>query len=141
MESENKENKPVELSQSMETAAATIAARCYQDAAFAKKLREDPRAAIEELCGKKLPESLVIEVHENDGRTWHVPLPDGTSGKELSDDQLGKLSGGISAVPTILTAPFTGQVVSSVGKRGSSSTSAGSRTGTGFPSAVINDDG
>ena len=94
MESENKENKPVELSQSMETAAATIAARCYQDAAFAEKLREDPRAAIEELCGKELPESLTIEVHENDGRTWHVPLPDGTSSKELSDDQLGTVSGG-----------------------------------------------
>ena len=133
MESENKENKPVELSQSMETAAATIAARCYQDAAFAEKLRADPRAAIEELCGKKLPESLVIEVHENDGRTWHVPLPDGTSGKELSDDQLGKLSGGISAV-SILTTPYTGQVVSSTA-------STGSRTGTGFPSAVISDDG
>ena len=104
MESENKENKPVELSQSMETAAATVAARCYQDAAFAKKLREDPRAAIEELCGKKLPESLVIEVHENDGRTWHVPLPDGTSSKELSDAQLGKVSGGLEIIFSVLIA-------------------------------------
>ena len=132
MESENKENKPLELSQSMETAAATIAARCYQDAAFAEKLRANPRAVIEELCGRKLPESLTIEVHENDGRTWHVPLPDETSGKELSDDQLGKLSGGISAVATILAAPYTGQAVSSTGSR---------TGGTGFPSAVISADG
>ena len=86
-------NKPMELSQSLETASATIAARCYQDAAFARKLRENPRAAIEEACGKKLPESLAIEVHENDGRTWHVPLPDDTSAK-LTDDQLSKVSGG-----------------------------------------------
>ena len=104
MESENKENKPLELSQSMETAAATIAARCYQDAAFAKKLRADPRAAIEELCGKQLPESLVIEVHENDGRTWHVPLPDGTSSKELSDAQLGTVSGGFEIIFSVLIA-------------------------------------
>ena len=101
MESENKQNKPVELSQSMETAAATIAARCYQDAAFAEKLRADPRAAIEELCGKKLPESLVIEVHENDGRTWHVPLP-GDASDTLSDDQLDTVSGGFEIIFSIL---------------------------------------
>ena len=97
MESENKQGKPVELSKSMETASATIAARCYQDAAFAEKLRANPRATLEEVCGRKLPESLTIEVHENDGRTWHVPLPDalpGASDYSLSDKQLGTVSGG-----------------------------------------------
>ena len=57
---------------------------------------------IEELCGKKLPESLTIEVHENDGRTWHVPLPDGTSSKELSDNQLGEVSGGFEIIFSLL---------------------------------------
>ena len=92
MESE-KQNQSVELSTSMESAAATLAARCYQDADFARKLRENPRAAIEELSGKKLPQELAIEVHENDGRTWHVPLPDKASGT-LSDEQLRTVSGG-----------------------------------------------
>ena len=101
MESENKQGKPVELSKSMETASATVAARCYQDAAFAEKLRANPRATIEELCGRKLPESLTIEVHENDGRTWHVPLPDETS-DALSDDQLGKVSGGLEIIFSLL---------------------------------------
>ena len=94
-------SQQMELSKSLETASATIAARCYQDAAFARKLRENPRAAIEEACGKKLPESLAIEVHENDGRTWHVPLPDDTSAK-LTDDQLSKVSGGFEIWVTCL---------------------------------------
>ena len=56
---------------------------------------------VEELSGKKLPESLAIEVHENDGRTWHVPLPDKASGT-LSDDQLSTVSGGFEIWISVL---------------------------------------
>ena len=99
-------NQPVELSQSLETASATLAARCYQDAAFAKRLRENPRATIEEVCGKKFPESFTIEVHENDGHTWHVPVPQGASAGKLSDEQLKSVSGGeiVAAVLAIIAA-------------------------------------
>ena len=115
MESGNKQNKSVELSTSMETAAATLAARCYQDADFARKLRENPRAAIEELSGKKLPQELAIEVHENDGRTWHVPLPDKASGT-LSDDQLRTVSGGFEIIfSAILATAVVASVAVGVG--------------------------
>ena len=122
MESEDKQNQPVELSTSMESAAATLAARCYQDADFARKLRENPRAVIEELSGKKLPESLAIEVHENDGRTWHVPLPDQASGT-LSDEQLGTVSGGFEIWITCLVVGTVAAVA----------------VGGGVAAAVLND--
>ena len=51
------------LPPSFESAAAAIAARCYEDRGFARRMRENPKATIEEMCGKKLPESLAIEVH------------------------------------------------------------------------------
>lgn len=88
------QNDTVNLSSSMETASAAVAARCYGDPDFAKRLRADPKAAIEKECGKKLPESLVIEVHENDGRTWHVPVPQDGKTDKLSDEQLQAISGG-----------------------------------------------
>ena len=110
-----KQNKQVELSTSMESAAAALAARCYQDADFARRLRDNPRAVIEELSGKKLPESLAIEVHENDGRTWHVPLPDKASGT-LSDDQLRTVSGGFEIIfSAILATAVVASVAVGVG--------------------------
>ena len=98
------QDKKVNLSSSMETASATLAARCYGDPDFARRLREDPRAVIEEECGKKLPESLAIEVHENDGRTWHVPLPPGEDTDKLTDEQLQAVSGGEVFVVAIIAA-------------------------------------
>ncbi len=98
------QNNTMNLSSSMDTASATLAARCYGDPDFARRLREDPKAVIEETCGKKLPESLVIEVHENDGRTWHVPVPRGGDTDKLSDEQLKDVSGGFEIVVAALVA-------------------------------------
>ena len=84
----------VGLTPSFECAAAVIASRCYEDRDFAKRMREDPRSAIKEICGKELPESLTIKVHENDGRTWHLSVPHGQTTSELSDEQLMNVSGG-----------------------------------------------
>ena len=91
------------LPPSFESAAASIASRCYEDRDFAKRLREDPKAAIEETCGKKLPESLVIKVHENDGKTWHVSVPQDGDTDKLTDEQLKLVSGG-EIIFTILIA-------------------------------------
>ena len=96
------QNKKKELSPSMETASAALAARCYDDPDFAQRLRENPRAVIEEACGKKLPESLAIEVHENDGRTWHLPVSGGQTTDKLSDEQLKSVSGGVEIIWTTL---------------------------------------
>ena len=89
----------------MESAAAAIAARCYDDPDFAKQLRADPKAVLERACGKKFPESLAIEVHENDGRTWHLPVPQGESTGKLSDEQLESISGG-EVLFVVLAAVF-----------------------------------
>ena len=111
MEQDNTMN----LSPSMEAASAALAARCYGDPDFARQLREDPKAAIEEACGKKLPESLAIEVHENDGRTWHVPVPPGGDTDKLSDDQLKDVSGGFEIVVAVLIATSIGVGAAVVG--------------------------
>ena len=104
------------LPPSFESAAAAIASRCYEEPGFARRMRENPKAVIEETCGKKLPESLAIKVHENDGRTWHVSLPQAESTGKLSDAQLESVSGGevifmilaVAAATTITAATVTG---------------------------------
>ena len=107
------QDNTVNLSSSMEAASAALAARCYGDPDFAKRLREDPKAVIEEACGKKLPESLVIEVHENDGRTWHVPVPPGKDTDKLTDEQLQAVSGG-EIIFTVLAVAAATTVTASV---------------------------
>ena len=110
-ENQAQDNK-VSLSSSMETAAAAIASRCYEDPDFAKRLRADPKAVLEEMGGNKLPESLVIKVHENDGRTWHLPVPQAEATDQLSDDQLKSVSGGFEIW---LAALIAGGIVATVG--------------------------
>ena len=109
------QDNTVNLSSSMEAASAALAARCYGDPDFAKRLREDPKAAIEEACGKKLPESLSIEVHENDGRTWHVPVPPSKDTDKLTDEQLQAVSGGEVFVVALIIAASIGVGAAVVG--------------------------
>ena len=129
MTNENQaEDNKVSLPSSMETAAAAIASRCHEDPDFAKRLRADPKAVLEEMGGNKLPESLVIKVHENDGRTWHLPVPQGDATDKLSDDQLKSISGGwevwimalvISLTAVTIAAPVaTGVGVAAAGAAG-----------------------
>lgn len=104
------------LPPSFESAAAAIAARCYADRDFARRLRENPKATIEETCGKKLPEALAIKVHENDGKTWHVSVPQDGDVNKLSDEQLKAISGGevlftviaLAAVGTVTAVTIAG---------------------------------
>ena len=110
MEQENK----VILSPSMESAAAAIASRCYEDPDFSKCLRADPKATLEEMGGKKLPESLAIEVHENDGRTWHLPVPQAEATDKLSDEQLQAISGG-EVIFMVLFFSATAAVIAGAG--------------------------
>ena len=102
------------LPPSFESAAAAIAARCYEDREFARRMRENPKATIEEMCGKKLPESLAIKVHENDGNTWHVPVSQGGDTDKLSDEQLKGISGGFEIVFTVLAVTAATTITASV---------------------------
>ena len=102
------------LPPSFEAAAAAIASRCYADRDFARRMRENPKAAIEEVCGKKLPESLAIKVHENDGKTWHVPISQGGDTDKLSDEQLRDVSGGFEVIFMIIAVAAATTVTASV---------------------------
>jgi len=76
--------------------------RSFQDDAFRQRLLDDPRAAIEQELGSRLPESIEVRVVEESADTIYLVLPSaspiGQAGGELSDQELEDVSGGKSAV-------------------------------------------
>ncbi len=78
------------LPQSMEVVSAVVAQRCYEDEEFRQKLMRDPQGALEEFMGRKLPDTLEVEVRENTPSTWHIPVSSDT----FSDEELEQISAG-----------------------------------------------
>ena len=58
-----------------EVAAAILADRCRADGALARKLQDDPRGALAELNGQKVPEYMNVAVHQNAPDHWHIVIP------------------------------------------------------------------
>jgi len=89
---------------SLEVAMALIAHQSQQDPAFAEALRDHPKAALEKLAqGRKLPESLRIEIHDNSDDTWHLPLPrEDQANQALDSAQLDKIAAGELSVGMIV---------------------------------------
>ncbi len=58
-----------------------IVKKAEEDAEFKKKLLKDPKAAIEEASGKKLPKELKVHVHEQTEDSVHLVLPHGKGKK------------------------------------------------------------
>jgi len=81
---------------SLEVSAALLAHQSQQDPAFAEALRENPKATLEKLAqGRKLPESLRIDIHDNSDDTWHLPLPqEAQANQTLDSEQLDKIAAG-----------------------------------------------
>ena len=79
----------------MKTAAdleARIKGRAASDEAFRTRLLSDPRGAIEEACGLKLPEQFRIHVHAETETERHFVLP--APDVRLSEDELSEVAGG-----------------------------------------------
>ncbi len=73
-----------------------IAERADHDAAFKERLLHDPRGAVEEHAGGKLPPTCTVHVREAALNTIYLYLPDSPSGPEpLTDDALEAVSGGV----------------------------------------------
>jgi hypothetical protein len=71
--------------------------RSLQDNAFRQGLLEDPKAAVEQELGTRLPEGVEVRALEETADTVYLVLPDKSAvgkGGELSDRELAALAGG-----------------------------------------------
>ena len=74
--------------------------RSLQDDAFRQRLLEDPRAAMEQELGVRLPKEVQVRAVEETADTIYLVLPSSSAvgeGGELSDRELGAVAGGAPA--------------------------------------------
>ena len=81
--------------------------RSLQDDAFRQRLIEDPKAAVEDEIGTRLPEEVRVVAVEETAQTIYLVLPSssplGEGGEELSDRELEAVAGGWDAQTAGLT--------------------------------------
>jgi len=70
---------------------AQIVARAWADDDFRERLKADPRAAVEEVTGVAVPESIEIEVLEETPEKGYLVIP--LNRVEISDEQLDVAGG------------------------------------------------
>ncbi len=71
--------------------------RSLEDEAFRQRLLADPRAAIEQELGSRLPESIEVRAVEETPEIIYLVLPSRSAdvqARELSDQELEAVSGG-----------------------------------------------
>jgi hypothetical protein len=74
-----------------------LIARAMKDEAFRKTLLENPKAAIEEETGIKIPDAINLKVVEENPSTFYLILPPKINPEaedELSEAELEMVSGG-----------------------------------------------
>jgi hypothetical protein len=80
--------------------------RSLQDDAFRQRLLEDPKAAVEEELGTRLPEEVRVVAVEETADTNYLVLPVASpadEGGELSEQELEAVAGGWDAQTAGLT--------------------------------------
>jgi Nitrile hydratase, alpha chain len=71
--------------------------RSLEDEEFRQRLLDDPKGAIEQELGSRLPESIEVRVVEESADTIYLVLPSASplgQGSELSDQELDAVAGG-----------------------------------------------
>ena len=77
---------------------AMIIRRCWRDPVFRRDFLRDPRAAFQTYLGVPPAMLPTLVVHEEAVGTWHIVLPPPPpNADELSDAELERLAGGVSA--------------------------------------------
>ena len=76
-----------------------IVQRSIEDESFRQRLIQDPKAAVEQELGTRLPEGVRVVAVEESAETIYLVLPStsmaGREGGELSDLELEKVAGGV----------------------------------------------
>jgi hypothetical protein len=71
--------------------------KAWKDEAFRQALRSDPRGAVEQALGAKLPVGLQVKLVEESADTFYLVLPaklDRAPAGQLTDQQLDAVAGG-----------------------------------------------
>jgi Nitrile hydratase, alpha chain len=76
---------------------AQVVARAWADEAFRERLRTDPHAAVAEVTGVNVPESIEIQVLEETPEKGYLVIP--LNRVEISDEQLDVAGGGVYDEP------------------------------------------
>ncbi len=106
-----------EMLQSVETAAAVVAQKYRKDEDFSSRLQADPKGALEEMAGSKLPEGMKVQLHYNDDKRWVIPIPSREQVEQvrplmregsIPDEELHQVSGGIA---TVIALGIAGAVI------------------------------
>jgi hypothetical protein len=75
----------------------TLVQRSLQDESFRQMLLADPKAAVEQELGSRLPEDVEVRVVQESARTIYLVLPSASAvgeGGEISEQELGEVAGG-----------------------------------------------
>jgi Nitrile hydratase, alpha chain len=75
----------------------TLVQRSMEDEDFRRRLLDDPKAAVEQEFGSRLPESVEVRAVEESQQTIYLVLPSASrlgQGEELSDQELEAVAGG-----------------------------------------------
>ena len=72
-----------------------IIERAMKDESFRDKLKEDPKSAVEETMGIKLPDDVNINFNMESAKDIHITIPH--KSQELSEEELSGVSGGWNA--------------------------------------------
>ncbi len=77
---------------------AELIAKAWEDKNFKEKFLKNPKDVVESLSGEKLPADMQVSVFEETTTSVCLVIPRDPDG-ELSDDELGKIAGGVKVAP------------------------------------------
>lgn len=83
---------------------AMIRERIAADPAFRDQLIADPRAALSELSGTRIPDLITITVHEESLTNVHLVVP-ATRGDEIAEEDLELVAGGTCWADSCTSGP------------------------------------
>ena len=86
-----------------------ITARAQKDTRFREQLLADPKAAIAAATGVALPEGTQVKLLQREPDTLYVILPEAREPGELSEAELGAVTGGTGATTGTVKDIDTGQ--------------------------------
>jgi hypothetical protein len=73
-----------------------IIAKAWADEEFKQRFLADARAVLKEE-GVDIPDGIEVRVVENTDKVFHMLLPNKPRAKELSDDELDRVAGGVQS--------------------------------------------